>query len=337
MPKAVVFDCEGARPTAQEKAFYRDADPWGFILFARHCENADAVRACIGDLRDSVGRDAPVLIDQEGGRVARMKPPVFPAHKPPAIFGALYKLDPGKERAAAQLNAFLLARMVSDLGVDFNCAPMLDVPQKDSNAQVIGDRAIAAHQDVVAELGRAMMDGALDGGAIPVIKHLPGHGRALVDTHDALARTGASKQDLRSVDFLPFRALSDCPAGMTGHVVYEAYDTAPATLSKTVIEEVIRGDIGFGGLLFTDDLKMNALGGPLGARAALALKAGCDIALCCNYPFADKIAAAEATPKLAGESLARAERALAGRRAVERGPTVEAYARLERLVRPALA
>lgn len=337
MPKAVVFDCEGARPTAEERAFFRDADPWGFILFARHCETPEAVKACIADLREAVGRAAPLLIDQEGGRVARMKPPVFHAHKAPAIFGALHKLDPAKARAAAQINAFLLARMVSDLGVDFNCAPMLDVPQKDSNPQVIGDRAVAAHPDVVAALGRAVMDGTFDGGAVPVIKHMPGHGRALVDTHDALARTGAAKQDLRAVDFAPFRALSDCPAGMTGHVVYEAYDDKPATLSPTVIDEVIRGEIGFDGLLFTDDLKMNALGGPLGARAGLALAAGCDIALCCNYPFADKVAAAAATPMLAGKSLERADRALASRRAIDRAPTADAYARLEALLRPALA
>lgn len=337
MPRAIVFDCDGARPTVEERAFFRDADPWGFILFARHCENADAVRACIGDLREAVGREAPVLIDQEGGRVARMKPPAFRAHRPPAVFGALNKLDPGKARTAARLNAFLLARMVCDLGVDLNCAPMLDVPQKDSNPQVIGDRALAAHQDIVADLGRAMMEGCLDGGAIPVIKHLPGHGRAQVDTHDALARTSASKADLRSVDFSPFHTLKACPAGMTGHVVYEAYDDKPATLSKTVIGEVIRGEIGFDGLLFSDDLKMNALGGPLGARAGLAIAAGCDIVLCCNYSLADQIEAAKATPHLAGESLKRAERALASRRAVAREDLSAAYARLESLIAPALA
>lgn len=337
MPRAVVFDCEGARPTAEERAFYRDADPWGFILFARHCKTPDAVRACVGDFREAVGRAAPVLIDQEGGRVARMKPPVFPAHRAPAIFGALYKLDPQKARAAAQINAFLLARMVSDLGVDFNCAPMLDVPQKDSNPQVIGDRALAAHQEIVADLGRAAMDGTFDGGAIPVIKHMPGHGRALVDTHDALARTGASKGDLRATDFAPFQALKDCPAGMTAHVVYEAYDDQPATLSKTVIGDVIRGEIGFDGLLFSDDLKMNALGGPLGDRAARAVAAGCDIALCCNYPFADKQAAAAAAPRLAGRSLERAERALASRRVIDRADTAGAYARLSHLLVPALA
>ena len=337
-PKAIVFDCEGARPTKDESAFFRDADPWGFILFARHCASAEAVRACVGDLREAVGRRAPVLIDQEGGRVARMKPPVFPEHKPPAVFGALWKLDPSKARAAAQLNAYLLGRMVSDLGVDFDCAPMIDVPQKDSNAAVIGDRALAAHQDVVAGLGRAIIDGLLDGGAVPVVKHMPGHGRSLVDTHGELARTAASKADLRTVDFAPFRALRDCPAGMTAHVVYEAYDADhPGTLSKTIIDEVIRGEIGFDGLLFSDDLKMNALGGPLGARAGAAIAAGCDIALCCHYPFEDKVAAAAATPTMSARSKARADRALAARREVDRVDVAGAYERLAGFLRPALA
>lgn len=337
-PKAIVFDCEGARPTADECALFRDAKPWGFILFARHCESPEAVRACVGDFRDAVGWRAPVLIDQEGGRVARMKPPVFPAHRPPAIFGALWKLDRSVARAAAQLNAYLLARMVSDLGVDFNCAPMIDVPQSDSDKQVIGDRALAAHPDIVAELGRAVMDGTLDGGAIPVIKHMPGHGRALVDTHHALARTSASKGDLSAVDFAPFRALKDCPAGMTAHVVYEAYDAAlPGTLSQTVISDVIRGEIGFEGLLFSDDLKMNALGGPLGSRTGAAIAAGCDVALCCNYSFEDKVAAAAAAPTLSKDAAARAERALSSRREVARDDVGPAYRRLVDLCRPALA
>lgn len=338
MPLAAVFDCEGPTLSADERAFIRDADPWGFILFARHCESAEAARALCAELRETVGRDAPILIDQEGGRVARLKPPAFPAHPAPAVFGALWKLDPAKAREAARLDGYLLARMILDIGATIDCVPMLDVPQKDSDATVLGDRALAKHPDIVAALGRAMMEGLMEGGALPVVKHLPGHGRALADTHHAPARVGASKADLRATDFAPFKALADAPMGMTAHIVYEAYDPErPATLSPIVIEEVIRGEIGFKGLLFSDDLKMNALGGPLGARAGAALDAGCDIALCCNYPLADKIAAARAARPLAGESLARAEAALARARTPDRRDIAESYEALAALIKPALA
>ncbi|MBI1365910.1 MAG: beta-hexosaminidase, partial [Alphaproteobacteria bacterium] len=186
MPSAAIYDCEGARLSKEERAFFRDADPWGFILFARHCETAEAVRAHCAELREAVGRDAPILIDQEGGRVARLKPPAFRSHPAPATLGRLWKLDPSAAREAARLDGFLLGRLVADLGITIDCAPMLDVPQKDSDAQVIGDRALAGHADQIAVLGREMMDGVIEGGALPVIKHLPGHGRALVDSHHAL-------------------------------------------------------------------------------------------------------------------------------------------------------
>ncbi len=338
MPSAAIYDCEGARLSEDERAFFRDVDPWGFILFARHCPDADNVRALCAELRDSAGRNAPIFIDQEGGRVARLKPPVFPAHPAPAAFGALYKLDPKKAVEAARLNAFLLGRLVSDLGVDANCAPMLDVPQIDADPAVIGDRALAAHPDIVAKLGRAAMEGLIEGGALPVIKHLPGHGRARVDSHHELPVVGASRNDLRAVDFAPFRALSNAPIGMTAHVVYEAYDRErPATLSPVVINEVIRGEIGFDGLLLTDDLKMKALGGPLGERPGRAIAAGCDIAVCCNYSLEDKIAAARTTPPLSGKSADRAERALQRRHAPPRTPVNEGYVRLAALLKPALA
>lgn len=338
MPGATIFDCEGGRPSPDERAFFRDADPWGFILFARHCETQEAVRALCAELRETVGRDAPILIDQEGGRVARMKPPAFRAHPAPAAFGELWKLDPARALEAARLNAFLLGRMVSDLGVDIDCAPMLDAPQIDSDPTVIGDRAFARHPDTIAALGRAAIDGLMAGGALPVIKHLPGHGRATVDSHRHLPRIGASREDLKGHDFRPFAALKSAPIGMTAHVVLETYDSgAPATLSKTVIADVIRGEIGFEGLLISDDLKMEALGGPLGPRAGAALEAGCDIALCCNYPLADRIAAAKSAGPLAGAALARAEAALALRRPGESADLDAAYGRLETLLRPALA
>lgn len=339
MARALILDCEGARPTADEKAFFRDADPWGFILFARHCGSADDVRAVCSELRDSVGRHAPILIDQEGGRVARMKPPAFPAHPAPATFGRLWKLDPKKAVEAARLNARLIGRMCSDLGVNINCAPMLDVPQIDSDKVVIGDRALATHVDQITALGRATIDGLLEGGALPVVKHLPGHGRATIDSHYGLPHVVASKRDLKETDFVPFKALADAPIGMTAHIVYEAYDKEfCGTLSRTIIEEVIRGEIGFDGLLLTDDLKMQALGGPAGDRVRRAIAAGADVACCCNFTVAEMADAAEAAPELAGKSLERAERALA--RAQEpalRGDLTEDYDRLAGLIKAALA
>ncbi len=339
MPTAVIFDCEGPRLSNEERAFFKDVDPWGFILFARHCENADQVRAHCDELRDCVGReDAPIMIDQEGGRVARMKPPVFPAHPAPAVFGELYKLDPKKAGEAARLNGYLLGRMVSDLGVTVNCIPMLDVPQMDADAQVIGDRAISKHPSTITLLAFAMMEGLIEGGALPVIKHLPGHGRSLCDSHHDLPRVGASKRDLQSCDFLPFRDLRDAGMGMTAHIVYEAYDAdRPATLSPVIVGDVIRGEIGFDGLLFTDDLKMKALGGAIADRIAGAYDAGCDIALACNFSLAEKKQSASALRPLAGRSAARAGAAMAGLRTPVRGDTSEAYERLRALLKPVLA
>lgn len=337
-PRALIVDCEGARPSADEKAFYRDADPWGFILFARHCPSAEHVRGLCAELRESVGRAAPILIDQEGGRVARMKAPMFPAHPPPAVFGALYKLDPKKAAVAARLNARLLGRMVSDVGATIDCVPMLDVPQIDSDKTVIGDRAIASHPQQVAILGRAVVEGLMEGGALPVIKHMPGHGRATVDSHFALPRVSASKRDLRDVDFPPFKALADAPIGMTAHVVYEAYDPERCgTMSNIIVEEVIRGEIGFDGLLLSDDLKMQALGGPAGERVRDALAAGVDIACCCNFSLREMTEAASFAPLLSGSALRRADAALsAAPSAILRNDTAEDYRRLAGLIRPAL-
>jgi len=338
MPRALILDCEGARPTADEKALFRDADPWGFILFARHCPSSEEARALSTELRDCVGRDAPILIDQEGGRVARMKPPAFPEHPAPAVFGRLFKLDPAKALEAAHLNARLIGRLVSDAGVSIDCAPMLDVPQVDSDRTVIGDRALATHPDQIIALGRAVMDGLMEGGALPVIKHMPGHGRATVDSHYDLPRVVASKRDLRNVDFAPFKALAAAPIGMTAHIVYEAFDAERCgTMSPTIINDVIRGEIGFDGLLLSDDLKMQALGGPVGARVSDCLAAGVDIACCCNFSLAEKAEAAAHAVELSGLSLARAERALAARpTTILRSDTAKDYERLAGLIRPAL-
>lgn len=339
LPQAVIYDCEGPRLSDEERAFFKDVDPWGFIVFARHCASADELRAHCDELRDCVGRaDAPILIDQEGGRVARMKPPIFPAHPAPAVFGDLWRLDPAKASEAARLNAYLIARMVSDCGVTVNCVPMLDVPQPDADPAVIGDRAIAKHADIIAALGRHVIEGTLEGGALPVMKHLPGHGRALCDSHYDLPNTCARREDLQSVDFAPFKSFADLPMAMTGHVIYEAYDKErPSTLSPVVINDVIRGEIGFDGLLFTDDLRMKALSGDVASRVKGSFDAGCDIALCCNFTMDEKKQSASALRRLAGKSQARASRALAGLRDVARRPVEDDYKKLESLLKPVMA
>ena len=339
MPSAAIYDCEGARASAEEKAFFRDVDPWGFIVFARHCQSADDLRAHCDELRECVGReDAPILIDQEGGRVARMAPPVFPEHPPSAVFGDLCRLDPAKAKEAARLNAYLLGRLVSDCGVTVNCVPMVDVPQPDADPVVIGDRAYAKHPDVISALGAEVVAGSLEGGALPVVKHIPGHGRALCDSHHELPRVCASREDLRNADFIPFRALKSAPLAMTAHVVYEAYDAERcATLSPVVVEEVIRGEIGFDGLLMSDDLKMKALDGAMDARMRASFAAGCDVALCCNFDMGEKKESAGGLQDLSGKAAARASAALSQLRPVERSDTSGGYARLEALLKPALA
>ncbi|MBI1392035.1 MAG: beta-hexosaminidase [Alphaproteobacteria bacterium] len=334
---AAIFDTEGPRPTRDERAFFREADPVGFILFADHCASREDARALVSELSDCVGRDNLLfLIDQEGGRVARMKPPVFPAFHPPARLGELYRLDRASAAAAARLTGFLLGRMVSAVGINVNCAPMLDVPQIDSDQVVLGDRALARHPDIVAALGRAMAVGLKEGGALPVMKHLPGHGRSIVDSHATLPRVSASLDDLRKADFAPFKALNDLLMGMTAHIVYDAIDPdAPATLSGKVISETIRQEIGFGGLLFSDDLRMGALGGPIGPRACAALEAGCDIALCCNYTLGEKIETMASDIALRPSAQRRLDRVLNELPAREAdGAFEEEYAELEALLRP---
>jgi beta-N-acetylhexosaminidase len=339
LPLAAIYDCEGPRLNREEKAFFRDVDPWGFIVFARHCSTADELRAHCDELRACVGReDAPILIDQEGGRVARMKPPAYPEHPVPATFGELWKLDREKAKEAARLNAYLLARLVSDCGANVNCVPMVDVPQPDADPAVIGNRAYAKHPDVIAALGAEVMEGTYAGGALPIVKHIPGHGRALCDSHHELPAVSASKSDLADVDFAPFRALKDAPMAMTAHVLYEVYDKERcATLSPIIIEEAIRGEIGFDGLLISDDLKMKALGGSFEARMRDSLAAGCDIGLCCNFSTDEKKQSVKGAKELTGRAGERAAAALAKLRAVERGDTRADYAHLNALLKPALA
>lgn len=334
---AAVYDCEGARLSEDERAFFREVNPWGFILFGRHCETADAIRAHCDELRDCVGRDAPILIDQEGGRVARLKAPAFPVHQAPAVFGDLWRLDPKKAAHAAALNAELMGRMLSSLGVTINCAPSLDVPQIDADPATVGDRALAKHPETIISLAQAGVAGFIKGGVAPVIKHMPGLGRALCDSHKKLPRVIARREDLEREDFHPFKALSDTKIGMTCHVVYEALDAErPATLSPEIVGNVIRKEIGFDGLLLTDDLKMEALSGSYGARAKASLEAGCDIALMCNLSLAQKQAAAGDITPLSDRAAHRSDAAMAQTVASKDAGGEEAYAELAHLLKPVL-
>jgi len=332
----VIYGCAGTELSETERAFFRESPPWGFILFARNISEPDQVRALVSSLRETVNDErAPVLIDQEGGRVARLRLPHWKTHPPMQHFGNLYRSDPDVAREAAYLNGRSIAQELFALGIDVDCVPVLDVPAQGADA-VIGDRAFACDPDIAAALGRAVMEAMLDGGVLPVMKHIPGHGRATADSHHALPRVAASREALARADFAPFRALNDCPLAMTAHVVYEAIDPEqPATTSATVIHEIIRGEIGFDGLLMSDDLSMNALSGSLGERARAALAAGCDILLHCNGRMEEMESVAPEVKPLQGESLSRAEKALARRQAPKPFDVAAAEARIAHLLKAA--
>jgi beta-N-acetylhexosaminidase len=332
-PRAVVFGCAGPDLQPDEAAFFSATNPLGFILFARNCDNPEQIRRLTTDLRAAVGRTAaPVLMDHEGGRVQRLPPPQWRKIPPAAFFGRLALNDANLAREAVNLNARLMALELAALGVDVNCVPCLDVHDPTGH-QVIGDRAFSADPDLVARLGRAQADGLRDGGILPVIKHLPGHGRTQVDSHLEMPVVSASRQELVQQDFRPFAALADLPMGMTAHLLFPALDpNYPATMSRIVIDEVIRGDIGFDGLLFTDDLSMQALGGDLGHRAANALAAGCDVALHCNGNRVEMQAVADACPALSAQAQGRWQRALAWRRGPQPARYDDLLARLNDLL-----
>ncbi len=287
MPKALIVGVPGPDLDSATRRLLTDIDPLGFILFARNVENPAQVRALVADLRNTIGRaDAPVLIDQEGGRVARLKPPHWRAAPPASVFGRLAARNPEGAKRAVHLNAQLIGAELAALGINVDCAPVCDVPAADADP-IIGDRAFATDPETVAVLARCFCAGLSAAGVLPVIKHIPGHGRAEVDSHKALPRVTAAGGDLAQHDFAPFAALSDIkapvPWAMTAHVIYTAHDAqAPATLSGRVIADVIRGTIGFSGIVISDDLSMQALSGPFAARAQDALAAGCDLALHCN-------------------------------------------------------
>lgn len=324
-PAAVIYGCAGPRLSAAERDFFRDSDPAGFILFQRNCETPEQVRSLVTALRDAVGRaEAPVLIDQEGGRVARLKPPHWSAYPTPAAIAALGGAAAGE---AARLGAQLIADDLAALGITVDCLPVLDIPVPGADA-VIGDRAYGDSPEPVARLGRAVCEGLLGGGVLPVIKHIPGHGRSTVDSHLALPRVTAKRELLEAADFAPFRALADMPWAMTAHILYEALDPdRPATLSPRVIEQVIRASIGFDGVLISDDLSMKALGGSFASRTAGALAAGCDLVLHCNGDMNEMIGIASAAGRVTEAAWRRLDRAEERRKAsaapIDR-PAVEA-------------
>jgi beta-N-acetylhexosaminidase len=309
--RAFITGVERLTLTADERAFLRDTRPWGLILFRRNIETPDQIKRLVDAFREAVGRDdAPVLIDQEGGRVQRLAPPHWPAYPPGRVYSALYDQDRDVGLAAARLGARLIAQDLAALGINVDCLPLADVPVAGANP-VIGDRAYGDNPVKVAAIARAVSDGLLDAGVLPVLKHLPGHGRANADSHEGLPVVGEDRATLEATDFAAFRPLADLPLGMTAHVVYTAVDpAAPATTSPTVIEEVIRGFIGFDGALMSDDLSMGALSGTLAERTRASFRAGCDLILHCNGRFDEMQGVAAETPLLAGRALERAAAAL---------------------------
>lgn len=331
--RACVLSLAGQRPTAGELDLFRRADPFGFILFARNVANPVQLRRLVADLRAAVGRaDAPVLIDQEGGRVQRLRPPHWRTAPAAGRIGRLYRRDPAAGCEAARLSARLIAHDLAGVGINVDCAPCLDVPQPGSHG-VIGDRAFGEDPEAVATLGRAYADGLLAGGVLPVMKHMPGHGRAGADSHAALPHVAAGRAELAAVDLVPFRRLSHLPCGMTAHVLFDGVDPErAASVSPVVIGEVIRGAIGFDGLLFSDDLGMNALTGSPGERAAAVIAAGTDVATHCSGVFEETVEVVDAVPALTGGALGRAERALAALRRPEPFDFHAAAARLDALL-----
>ena len=316
---AAIFGCSGPRLTPDEAAFFRDARPWGFILFRRNVESPHQVRALTAALRETVGdAAAPMLVDQEGGRVQRLAPPHWPRYPPARAYGEAAR-DPAERRALVRLGARLIACDLAGVGINVDCAPVLDVPAPGAH-DIIGARAYADTPQDVATLGRAVAEGLIAGGVLPVIKHLPGHGRALADSHEHLPVVEADAASLSAHDFVPFRRNADLPLAMTAHVVYAAFDPEhPATTSAIVIRDIIRGEIGFDGLLMTDDLSMKALAGSFEDRARAALFAGCDVVLHCNGSMEEMRGVAAGATALAGKSQLRADAAL-GRLAAIREP-----------------
>jgi beta-N-acetylhexosaminidase len=311
--QAAIYGLAGTELSAEERLFFRGAKPCGYILFRRNIEEREQLRRLTDSLRDLEGHDdVPILIDQEGGRVARMRPPVWPAFPSGETFDRLYQLAPSSAIEAARVNARALGLMLNEAGVTIDCLPMLDVRQPGAT-DIVGDRALGSEPMQVAALGRAILDGLASAGVLGVIKHIPGHGRALVDSHHALPVVDAGEGDL-AVDLVPFERLRDAAMGMTSHLLYTQWDAErPASQSPIVIHDIIRERIGFDGFLMSDDIGMEALDGDHGRRAALCVEAGCDAALHCDGVMANMRLVADAVGELTPEAEARLARAMAMR------------------------
>lgn len=318
-PLAVIFGCSGPELTDAERAFFAKVNPLGFILFQRNCQDPDQVRALVADLGDCVGRaEAPILIDQEGGRVARLKPPHWPEFPAAKAYADLYAQDPDAGLEAANLGGRLIAHELDLLDITVDCAPVLDVPQAGADP-IIGDRAFGPDPATIAALSKAFMDGLMAGGVAPVVKHIPGHGRALVDSHLALPTVDTPLEHLQAVDFAPFKALHMAHWAMTAHVIYTALDSGnPATTSALVIKDVIRKHIGFQGVLLSDDLSMKALSGSFAERAEACLDAGCDVALHCNGQMDEMVHVASGAKPMTRAAWARYKVGEVHRRTIRR-------------------
>ena len=313
-PRAFITGLSGLTLTADERAFVREARPWGLILFKRNIQDKAQVSALVDEALHELGAAAPVLIDQEGGRVQRLGPPHWPAYPPGRAYGAIYHRDRTAGLAAARLGARLIAADLAELGINVDCLPLADVPVAGSD-QIIGDRAYGDTPEQVAALAAAIADGLMDGAVLPVLKHIPGHGRANADSHLKLPVVDADRATLEASDFAAFRPLNKLPLGMTAHVVFTAIDPVqPATTSATIISQVIRGFIGFDGLLMGDDVSMGALSGTIAERARASLTAGCDLVLHCNGKLDEMRAVAAEAPELSGAGKRRAAAALAVRK-----------------------
>jgi beta-N-acetylhexosaminidase len=309
--QAAIYGLSGPVLTDDERRFFRDADPAGYIVFRRNCIEPAQVQALTEELRRLAGRtDVPILIDQEGGRVARMQPPHWPAFPPGWAFAALYEKAPSSAIEAARANAAALALMLRANGINVDCLPLLDVRRRDAD-EIIGDRALGSDPMQVAALGRAVLDGLRSGGVVGVVKHIPGHGRALCDSHKELPVVDASEDELAS-DLEPFETLSWAPMGMMAHVIYTAWDPErPSSQSPVVIGDIVRGRIGFDGFLMSDDIGMEALAGGFGQRARGVVEAGCDVALHCSGRMDEMLAVANAVPAMSAAGEERLEKAMA--------------------------